>query len=344
MKAKTTVTAVASLMSLTLCATSAFAQEAAPAEAASNALLELISDSKIELSGMFEFTASYFKQGDEKVSDFSLAEINLGFAAKLSDKLSAEIVLIYEDGNEDGVSVDSAIVTYQFSDELSFSAGRFTVPFGKFESEMLSDPLTLALGEISSDGIYATWKSGIVTVNIAAFDSAIVDSDTIETVAASIEIAPEDGFAFGFSVVSDLGGGAMADVINDTVGEGGSYSKAAGISAFAKATFGIATLSAEYVAAIDDMEITDAAGDTYAAKPQAWFAELALALCDDVTAAFRYEGSKEFLPEEMPENIFGATVKYAIIENATVGLEYMFGKVKDGDDMHCVTANFVVEF
>jgi hypothetical protein len=340
MKATPAALAATLLLATPFLAAPAAAQDAAPGAD----IFERLDGVGIKLNGYFEFAASYLKQGDEKTSDFSLAEIDLGFNIQLADKLSAEIVLIYEDGDEDGVSIDTAIGTYQFTDELSLSAGRFTVPFGKFETEMLSDPLTLALGEISSDGVSAAWETDLLTLTVAVFDSAAIDSDTIETFSASLEIAPKDGVSFGVSVVSDLAGGAMSDAVNEALEAGGGYSKAAGVSAFAKAAFGIATLSAEYVGAVDDMEITDAEGGIYAAKPQAWFAELSLALADDVTAALRYEGSKDFLPEEMPESIFGAAVKYAFLENATLGLEYLVGKVKEGDDLHQVTANIVLEF
>lgn len=340
---KATPAAIAASLILTAPLFLAAPAAAQSADDAADLLLAAM-ETEIKLSGYFEFSATYLKQGDDKTSDFSLTEIDLGFATQLTEKLGASLTLIYEDGAEDGVSVDEAIATYQLTDELLLAAGRYTVPFGKFETEMLSDPLTLALGEISSDGVYAVWEHGILSLALALFDSAAADSDTIETFAAALEIAPSETLAFGVSMVSDLAGGAMADTVNETIEDGGAYSKAAGISAFVKATLGKATLSAEYLGAVDDMELTDAEGETTAAKPQAWFAELALALTDDVTAAVRYEGSKDFLPEEMPESIFGAAVKYAIVENATLGLEYLAGKVKDGDDLHQVTANIVLEF
>ena len=104
--------------------------------------------------------------------------------------------------------------------------------------------------------------------------------------------------------------------------------------------------SAEWVAALDDLEI----GGEEAGKPQAWAVDLAWAVADDWTLACRYEGSKDFLPEEMPETQLAAGAEWAFDEHASVALEYAWGrfeKDEEGerpDDRHMVTGKLAVTF
>ena len=72
----------------------------------------------------------------------------------------------------------------------SLSAGRMYVPFGSYESNMVSDPLTLDLGETSETAIMVGMESGNISGSLYTFSG-----DTDETSATD-----NDALSFGGNI------------------------------------------------------------------------------------------------------------------------------------------------
>ncbi len=65
-----------------------------------------------------------------------------------------------------------------------------------------------------------------------------------------------------------------------------------------------------------------------------------------MSAAARYEGSKEFKAGEMPEHQGGAALFWQVNPFAVLGAEYLYGTFADAeaDDRHLATLQLALEF
>ncbi|HDK37764.1 MAG TPA: LbtU family siderophore porin, partial [Thiolapillus brandeum] len=108
----------------------------------------------ITFSGLVEVEASYVDTPDGNESDIVVATVEFGIDAQLTDWINTHILFLYEDGM-DNPEVDEAIVTIANLEEAPWllAAGRMYAPFGNFDSNMVSDPLTLEIGETREEAI-----------------------------------------------------------------------------------------------------------------------------------------------------------------------------------------------
>jgi hypothetical protein len=98
------------------------------------------------------------KWDGESASDIILDTFELGIGAQAGDWVSGNILFLYEQdpgpGREgDELLVDEAYITIANPEVTPFfgTAGRIYVPFGNFESYMITDPITLTLGETRAE-------------------------------------------------------------------------------------------------------------------------------------------------------------------------------------------------
>ncbi len=100
------------------------------------------------LSGVVEVEAEFVSSDDGDSSDLTVPTVALGIHNQLNDKLEGNVLFLYEQGeNNDNIALDEATLTFKPRAGLDVTAGRMYVPFGKFDSHMVSDPLTLELAE-----------------------------------------------------------------------------------------------------------------------------------------------------------------------------------------------------
>ena len=303
----------------------------------------------VGLGVLVEVEAAYEKIGDEESTDANVATFEVGLDAEPMEGVRGEAALLWEEGDSDSLDVDSAFIELGGTEAmpLTVSAGRLYLPFGAFNSLLVSDPLTLELGETRETAIALSGEWGGFTAWAGAFAGEREDAEDIENAAAALGWSPVKGLTLGVSVLSDLGEGAgYVDDLNDVLANEGSAEKAAGISAFLLLERGAWSLAAEYLGAAEDLEWTDAEGATTAVQPQAWHVDVAYAFNDVWSAAARYEGSKEFKADEMPEHQGGAAVFCQLNAFAVLGAEYLYGTFDDveADDRHLATLQLALEF
>lgn len=342
-----------------LCATAvaASAQEAAAEaeeeEAPSTPLVTAVQS--FEVSGLVEVSAAYTKQGDDKDADTNVDTVEVDFGLEVTDNLELALAFLYEEGEDFGVDSAEAIWKFDELEGLSLHAGLLYLPFGRFETAMISDPLTLELGEISDGAFGLVYESDYIDLAGYVFagdiKDATDDADEVNFVGC-VTLKPGEGFEVWVAGLSDIAEAAMDDDIIDALdaaaeeGLDASYDGAAGIDVGALVEAGDFTLAAEYLAAVDDIEIC---GEKVG-KPQTWSVDLAYAATDALTLAARYEGSKDFAPDEFPETQFGVAAEYAFESGVALAVEYMYGrfdKDEEGvrpDDRHMVTGKLAYEF
>ncbi len=303
----------------------------------------------VGLGVLVEVEASYDKQGDEDRSDVNVSTFEVGLDAQPMEVLRGEAALLWEEGESDSLDVDVAFVEVGGTEAMpvTVSAGRMYLPFGAFNSFMISDPLTLELGETreTSATLFGEWMG--FTAWIGAFAGERDDAEDIQNAAAALTWSPMEGLTLGVSALSDLGeGGGYLDDFNDMLATGGRVEKAAGISAFLLIERGDWSLSAEYLGATEKLEWTEAEGETTSVRPQAWHVDMAYALNESWRAAVRYEGSKEFKAVDMPEHQGGAALFWQVNPFATLGAEYLYGifEAENTDERHLATVQLALEF
>ena len=303
----------------------------------------------VGLGVLVEVEAAYEQTGDEESTDASVATFEVGLEAEPLEGVRGEAALLWEEGDSDSLDVDAAFIELGGTEALplTVSAGRMYLPFGAFNSFVVSDPLTLELGETRETAVALSGEWRGFTAWVGAFAGEREDAENIENAAAALGWSPVEGLTLGISALSDLGEGAgYVDDLNDVLAGEGTAEKAAGLSAFLLLERGAWSLAAEVLGAAEDLEWTDAEGAATALRPQAWHVDAAYAFNDAWTAAARYEGSREFKADEMPEHQGGAALFWQVNAFATLGAEYLYGTFADeaADDRHLATLQLALEF
>lgn len=139
----------------------------------------------VSFSGAIEVEAAYtedFEGVSESSIDLATAEFAL--EARLT-KWGAGIMAIEWDGDEDKLNIDEAFILVGNEDEFPLIGqfGRFIVPFGVYEGNTISDPLTKVAFETKEDAAMATLGLGDFYGNLYVFNGDTNEgggSDTIE--------------------------------------------------------------------------------------------------------------------------------------------------------------------
>lgn len=164
---------------------------------------------RIKFSGLLEAEASFgetYAGADQ--SDIVLATASFGLEAKVNDRISGTIVMLHEDDDTDPLELDEGYLTLDFGNGMSLSGGRMYVPFGHFESHMISDPLTLEIGETRQSAFKLGYENSGVYANVYVFNgdtqeasSAANGEDTIDQTGLNLGYAQEnEGLSYDIGV------------------------------------------------------------------------------------------------------------------------------------------------
>lgn len=336
---------------------------------------------RITLSGVLEVEAGYERMDfaengveDESASDIALATASIGVDAKITDYLSGHIVLLWEEDETEPVDMDEGFILLDGGDTLPLhlKAGKTYVPFGKFESNMISDPLTLELGETRETAVEIGFNAGGVYGAVYAFNGDMDiegDESHIDNYGITAGFAMEkEGLTLDVGVgwinnIFDSDG--LTDLAEESAAEaremGFSVSlkeRIQGVSAHGVLTAGPVTLIGEYVAMLEDVEVNmaDIVPGTLAAlglgatakgeKLAAWNLETGYGLellgketvigvsCQGVTDA----------EEGFPENRYLGVIDVGIMKNTSLAMEYRHDEYETDDSADTVTMRLAVTF
>ena len=118
----------------------------------------------IAISGVLEAEAGYVRtdyknpaDADTDETDAVLATMELCIDADLTDYVSGHMVFLWEEDDTEPVDLDTGFITVSGGDKLPVyvNLGKMYLPFGMFESFMISDPLPLELAETRESAIQA---------------------------------------------------------------------------------------------------------------------------------------------------------------------------------------------
>lgn len=318
----------------------------------------------VAFSGVLEVEASSYddKIADEQGSDIALATVELAADATISDRVSAHLLILYEDSDDDNVLVDEGFVTITGGEGSPFSlvAGRQYLPFGNFESQMVSDPLTVDLAETREDALLVGYKADGLYGSAYLFNGDAEkdgSDDKVDRFGANIghrgandRISWDFGVGYINSIAdSDANQEMLADpAVPDTIEE---YTP--GLSAHLIMGLGPVTVIGEYVTATKKFNSADlgfAGGD---AKPSAANIEIGYGFelfGREANVAVGHQRTAESFGLGLVESRNLAAVAMSVAEGTSLGLEYRqekdygTGDGGSGEKFSAVTALLAVEF
>ena len=319
--------------------------------------LKLIGD-HVKIGGLVEVEVGFAEDYDgNDESDIALATMALDIDIDLHKYVKAHILLLWEEDDTEPVDLDEAYILLGNTEyfPLYLQVGKLYVPFGNFESHMISDPLTLELGEARESAIIIGLDFNGFYAGAYAFNGDIDESgddDEIKCFGLNAGYAFENetfGLDVGAGWINNLGdsdtlGDSLPGEIKDYVG---------GLTAHAIFSWQGFTLIGEYLDATDDFEVTELEFKGDGAEPEAWNIELGYTfeIADHETVvALAYQGSDEALALELPKERYLGTFGIGLIDGLSLAVEYAHDEDYDkkdggtGKSADTVTLQMALEF
>jgi len=321
------------------------------------------SDTNITLSGVVEIEAAHSSPyAGPSSSDISVATLEFGVEGRVNEEVSAEIVLLHEEDDEDtNFEVDVATLNYRpKNSNWSVVAGQTFVPFGSFESNMVSDPFTLEMGETRESALQANYESGNLATAFYLFNGSNKqnsgEDESVDNYGINLTYKSEGDVNFTGSIgyINDIGDSdGLQDTINATLGSNDILKHIAGTSVSAIIETGKFNFIAEYIAATEHFTATEINFNGLGAKPSAINVEAGYGfeLSDNpATFAVAYQSTDEALALGLAESRTSAVLAVDVMENTALALEISQDKdyeVADGgtgETARTITAQLAIEF
>lgn len=322
----------------------------------------VIAEPKLEISGALEVEINSGKDHlAAKGSDIALATVEIGIDAEINKNVSAHILLLHEDDSTESPTIDEGTLSINMG-SMFLNAGRMYIPFGNFESNMVSDPLTLELAETQEAAIEFGFESGGLRASVYAFnggaDKNKVDNDVVDDFGVSIGYAMKSGsmdMDFGLDFINNMAEtdgieGIVIPTPADTVEE-----HTAGMALHAIINMDALTVILEHVSASDDFNLLDADFNGAKASPSATNIEVAYTMDmggREMTVAVAHQSTADVDPVNvgMPESRNMVSVSTSVAKD--VGLVVEFSNASDyetadggsGESGGMLTAQLAVEF
>jgi hypothetical protein len=325
-------------------------------------LLQAIND-HVELSGLVEIEASKAEDfNNDDSSDVTLATVEIGLNAKISEWSIAHLLLLYEEGEEDDhIIVDEGTITLGNMEKfpLYLTAGKMYLPFGFYESAMVSDPLTLELGEINDSAAQIGFNTGGFYGSVYGFNGDINETgkdDEVDSWGANVGYAYEAegiGLDVGMDWINNI---ADTDGVGDYLEEidvTATRDFVDGWAVHAVFDIGPFRLIGEYVTALDEFDPTEIGFGNTGAEPEAlsFEADYTTELFNRETVfALGYQGTDESLQLGLPEERYLGAVSVGIFSHTTLAFEYRHDEDYEeseggtGEDANAATVQLAVEF
>lgn len=261
-------------------------------------------------------------EGDGNV-EASVATMEVAVAAAINDQWGAEILVENDDGT---IALADAFLTFDAGGGLSASAGLQGVPFGVYDTNLITDPVPKALGDTGDPSLILGGEAGQMNWNLFALQPE------------DGEFAHNYGIAAGFAAEGDEAGfGLNVSWINGMRNE----PDLQGVAVSASGSLGPASAIVEIVSVLEAPD----GGST----PTAWSAEAAYGfemMGSDATLAIGAGGSDEGEDtEDLAETLMLLGISVDVWDGVGLGLEWSQSEAYGADDADsAVTVLLAAEF
>jgi hypothetical protein len=328
----------------------------------------------ISFSGIIKADANYEKRNfaDSDIADIALSKVELGVDINIAKHVKGSLLFLYEDDND--VVLDKGFILLDGADvvPLYLKAGKLYVPFGKFRTNMISDPLTLELGETRESAVEIGFKSEGFYAAAYMFNGGCKidkDDDTIRDYGAMLGYSSEKE---GLKI--DIGVGYINNLFDskgliDATGKETEASadkgfsvrlhkKVSAVNAYAVVKAGSFSFFGEYMTMLDDPEVDleDIVPGTLSAmglgsrsgsdRFAAWNIELGYTFeveAKELTIGAAYQGVTNS-EDWFPESRYMGVVSVSIFDKTSVALEYRHDEFENDDKADVLTARLAIEF
>lgn len=266
----------------------------------------------------------------KEYGDVRLATVELTADAKVTDNVTAHLLLLHEDDATEPMEVDEGTIRVDLSPATYLSAGRMYVPFGAFETNMISDPLTLDLAQMREAAVQFGVQSGYWNASAYMFNG-----DTIKTSTASRGDDPLQHFGVkvGFAMENenytlDLGAGYV-----NSIGDSNNLQEllvattlehyVAGYALNALYKSGPVSVIAEYIHS-DQFKLGELEYQGQGAEPVALNVELGYSFLFDGKAsgiAIGYQATDEAVALPVPKAAVLVGLSHTVFDNTTLKFE-----------------------
>ncbi|TPW17624.1 MAG: hypothetical protein FD130_593 [Halothiobacillaceae bacterium] len=136
-----------------------------------------------------------------KQSDVRLATVELAIDAAVNERVTGHLLLLHEEGGA-STEVDEGTITMNLNaaGSLYLVAGRMYLPFGRYETGLLSDPLALEIGETRDSALQLGFDNSAFRGSLFLFNGATIENS------AAVQGAERNnhyGFNIGYTHKSD---------------------------------------------------------------------------------------------------------------------------------------------
>lgn len=291
----------------------------------------------VTFGGVIEVEATHSEpESGDATNDVAVATVELAIAAPISDWVESEIVLLYEEDDTE-LDVDTAIISVSDPNAPWFvTAGQFGQPFGRFATNLVSDPLTLELGETYETSLQAGLDIHGFMASAYVFngDNSKGSDDQIDNFGLDVGYGMERGdmaFSLAMGYLNNLGDtDAMQDILGDTISD-----YVDGWFASAAVSFGPMSLIGEYLGAGDNFQASELAWKDGGAQPITWNIEAAYAFqmaTKEAQIALGYQGSDEALGLDLPQNRWLLAFSVGIFDNTQLAFEWAHDEAYSKED------------
>lgn len=302
-----------------------------------------------DISGLIE-TEIAFNDSDNNgdSSDIIVPTVEFAIETTFSGQVSASIVLLAEDigsaENQTGATVDEAVINLALG-AATLTVGQTYIPFGSFETGVISDPLTLELAETPETVImYGRKMDSGLSYFVYAFngDVELANEDEINDFGFNIAMT-QDNWSAGIAYVSNM---ADSDTISGGRTNNTTSDDVAGLNFVASFNTGALSLYFEHVMVIDKFKAGDFDGGiTVDAKPTATHVEIGYQLDDTRAIALSMNSTDEAAEMGMPyENMTAIAYSSSLYENVGYALEFVSADEHDSNSDTILTLQIAVEF
>ena len=283
------------------------------------------------ISGNIELEAVYSDDyaGDNS-SDLALATAELTINSEVSKKILTHFLLLHEDGAS--LEVDEASISFRIKKPVTLTAGRLYLPFGNYETNMISDSLPLELSEARETAIQLEYEKDAITASFYLFDGDVSENntnDTIENMGFNIAYYTIP-LTVGLSYINNL---SDSNLITESITSTPSVvSYTPGLSVYATTVIDKTSVFFEYVSALDEFNAADLTFKGTGAKPATANLEIGFRTGKSIFSA-AFQSSTEAVNLGLPESrlLLSYTMKVKQDKSLTRGYSFAFELASDTD-------------
>lgn len=287
-----------------------------------------------EISGLLKVDAEFLDHFDgTSTSDIMINRAELHLNSTISEWISSQVSLLYRQSDDPllkvDLEIDNAYIEYgnAFLSAYSAQIGQLYVPFGWFETNMASDPLTRVIAETREVAFAATFDGGF-SASIYVFNGELLESggdDSIDNIGANLSYRYEGHSAqvdIGFGYINNFGDSDFLSqiIIQNENGQPDVVEYVPGIAAHLNLTWKSFQLIGEITAATKEF----AAGEIYLnqkSQPSATNLEMGYNFAKSWNIAIGMQNSVD-MSGYLPASRLIFATSYKIDDSTRVTFEY----------------------